>query len=121
VKTLDIPYPHLLIFCGIGFSVLLAIPPLVNVTKGVEKPGKLYKFYEKAGKPLFIFGISYIVGAFVDLLYFPLQNTEIGLWSFKIIVGTTFLVIIFLVCIGLITYIEERIERIVEKKLLKKA
>jgi hypothetical protein len=122
VRTLEVPLSSLLIFCSIGFALLLAIPGIVIPLRKIKEPSKLLAFFKISGKFFILPAMGYIIGAFIGLLYFSFEDFKIYIWSldlcsYWIIVFTTALVLSLIPVFVLGLLIKEFIEKTVERTL----
>jgi len=94
---LNIPYPSLLIFASIGFTILLALPGFMRSAEEVEE--KMYTYYlfpftfyfslRRVFGYIFFSSICYLLGALIDLFYFWIQEEGVGILSYFIILFST--------------------------------
>lgn len=118
MKTMNIPFPSLLIFCSIGFSLLFAMPGVMEIAKRKKEKDKLFSFFKYSGKFFIIPSMGYIIGAFVNLFYFLTEDTQVGMYAFWIIVITTAIVLAFIPLSFTFLFIKEALEKMVEKALI---
>ena len=124
VQIENISSPQLLIFCSIGFSILLALPTIVNVLAINENRIQFMKsqlrFVIHVFEPLSVFFVvlsfTYLLGSIAVLTYFLNGNLLMGQLSFFIPYLATFILLISffvrIVVSGFTIAVEEIVERV---------